>query len=107
MVEDIAQQLFVTVVVAVVLLGLLLAVVLRIATRLARIERRLAMVQDEQHAAMHPGESLPERKALTREQKDMFREYLAEDPERRKMPKKEQFEGYRRWRQERGLNWRG
>ena len=34
-----------------------------------------------------------------------FEEFLNEDPERRKLAKKEQFNAYRKWRAERGLNW--
>lgn len=105
--EEIAQHLVTAVAVVAVLVGLHLLVALRIATRLARIERRLAAAHEEQQAALHPVESLVERKAANRENKQMFRKFLEEDPERRKLPKKEQFEGYRRWRQERGLNWPG
>jgi hypothetical protein len=82
-------------------------VALRIATRLGRIERRQALAHEEQHAALHPGESLDERKASNRENKQAFRKFLEEDPERRKLPKKEQFASYRKWRHEHGLNWPG
>lgn len=34
-----------------------------------------------------------------------FEEFLNEDPERRKLTKKEQFKAYRAWRSEKGLNW--
>lgn len=34
-----------------------------------------------------------------------FEEFLSEDPERRKIPKKDQFKAYRQWRSEKGLNW--
>lgn len=34
-----------------------------------------------------------------------FEEFLNEDPERRKLGKKEQFKAYRAWRAEKGLNW--
>ena len=34
-----------------------------------------------------------------------FEEFLNEDPERRKLPKKQQFTAYRAWRTEKGLNW--
>jgi hypothetical protein len=34
-----------------------------------------------------------------------FEEFLNEDPERRLLPKKEQFKAYRAWRTEKGLNW--
>ena len=34
-----------------------------------------------------------------------FEEFLNEEPERRKLTKKEQFKAYRAWRSEKGLNW--
>lgn len=34
-----------------------------------------------------------------------FEEFLNEDPERRRLAKKEQFKAYRAWRSEKGLNW--
>ena len=34
-----------------------------------------------------------------------FEMFLAEEPARRKLPKREQFADYRKWRQEKGLNW--
>jgi len=34
-----------------------------------------------------------------------FEEFLNEEPERRKLAKKEQFKAYRAWRSEKGLNW--
>jgi hypothetical protein len=34
-----------------------------------------------------------------------FEVFLGEDPSRREMAKGEQFSAYRRWRQEKGLNW--
>ena len=35
-----------------------------------------------------------------------FEEFLNEDPERRDLAKKEQFKEYRKWRAEKGLNWK-
>ena len=35
-----------------------------------------------------------------------FDEFLNEDPERRALAKKEQFKEYRKWRAEKGLNWK-
>lgn len=35
----------------------------------------------------------------------MFEEFLNELPDRRSMNKKDQFEAYRKWRAEKGLNW--
>jgi hypothetical protein len=34
-----------------------------------------------------------------------FEEFLNEDPERRRLAKKEKFKAYRAWRSEKGLNW--
>ena len=34
-----------------------------------------------------------------------FDDYLREDPVRAKLPKKEQFAGYREWRREKGMSW--
>ncbi|MEI6605296.1 MAG: hypothetical protein WCP35_08300 [Verrucomicrobiota bacterium] len=34
-----------------------------------------------------------------------FETFLGEDPARLLLPKSEQFKGYRRWRQDKGLNW--
>ncbi len=49
---------------------------------------------------------LAEQKSRSAEQKQWFAVFLEEDPSRRELPKKEQFEAFRRWRSERGLNWR-
>lgn len=46
-----------------------------------------------------------EQKARNADQKHWFAEFLAEDESRKQLPKKEQFEAFRRWRKERGLNW--
>ena len=50
---------------------------------------------------------LAERKESNSEQKKWFAEFLAEEPARQELPKKEQFAEFRRWRDERGLNWKG
>ena len=34
-----------------------------------------------------------------------FEQFLAADPRRRELPKKEQFAAFRKWRQEMGLTW--
>lgn len=34
-----------------------------------------------------------------------FEKFLEEDPKRRSLAKKEQFKEYRKWRDEKGLNW--
>ena len=78
---------------------LVLVLVLRISWRLARIER-LATRQQPQSEATEP----PPSKAET-SPGGAFEAFLEEDPGRRDLTKGEQFSSYRRWRQERGLNW--
>ncbi len=34
-----------------------------------------------------------------------FLSFLSEDPQRRNLPKREQFAAYRKWRKEKGLSW--
>ena len=34
-----------------------------------------------------------------------YEQFLNEEPERRRLPKKEKFKAYRAWRTEKGLNW--
>jgi hypothetical protein len=72
------------------------------------LDARLRWIQRElrrrtQSRSLDP--ELLEKKAETKEQKALFQEYLDEDPARRDLPKKEQFDGFRKWRDEKGLNW--
>jgi hypothetical protein len=79
---------------------LLLAVIgWRISRRLARIERRLAG-----EPARGDSESAGPS-ALETSAGGAFETFLSEDPSRRNLPKGEQFAAYRKWRQEKGLNW--
>jgi len=82
------------------LLFLLLLAVLRLGGRLHRIEMRMVetTVVTPEIPAMAPGASETSSGGA-------FETFLSEDPERRKLPKNEQFKAYRRWRQENGLNW--
>jgi hypothetical protein len=80
---------------AVGLLVLLLGIVIGISRRLTRIENFLAY-QESAGNPPPPEETSPG---------GAFETFLNEDPARRKLPKSEQFAGYRRWRQENGLNW--
>lgn len=83
-------------------LGLLVILILvswNISRRLARLERRLAPSQ----ASSDP---TPPSAAET-SAGGAFEAFLSEDPARRNLPKGEQFATYRKWRQEKGLNWSG
>jgi hypothetical protein len=86
--------------VAVGLLLLLLLLTCWLHVRLGRMERILA-------ALLSRGESAPNAQppAIETQPGGAFEAFLTEDPERRKLPKGEQFAAYRRWRQEKGLNW--
>ncbi len=83
---------------AIVLL-IVLFLVLRISWRLSRIEY-LASRQQSQNEAAEP----PPSKAET-SPGGAFEAFLEEDPGRRDLSKGEQFSAYRRWRQEKGMNW--
>jgi hypothetical protein len=79
--------------------SLLLVLVLmlwRISRSLARIERALAMDAGMRNA---------DEAAAGTTGGGAFETFLNEEPERRVLPKSEQFAAYRRWRQEKGLNW--
>ena len=85
------------------LLVVILLVLGAIVRGLARLERRIgrqAVADPTSVAAPAKGETL--RKT---EQKEDFMEFIREDPERRQLPKREQFAAYREWRKDKGLNW--
>ena len=83
------------------LLLLLALLLLGIRGRLRRIERWLAgqtgRNQDQDAAVRSPADEHAPGGA--------FEQFLDEDPSRRELPKAEQFTEYRRWRNDRGLNW--
>ena len=68
--------------------------------RLGRIERALAALASRAEPAANA-----QPPAIETQPGGAFEAFLMEDPERRKLPKGEQFAAYRRWRQEKGLNW--
>lgn len=88
------------------LLALLLGVVVLGAVGIFRalrllhvIERRLFQIAETSAQSQAAADS-PEGSA-----RGVFEDFLDEDSTRRRLPKREQFEAYRRWRQEKGLNW--
>jgi hypothetical protein len=85
----------------VLLLLLLLLVALAVAGRLRRLEKRLAPAATVNDAGVR-GKAADEPDASPG---GAFDEFLREDPARRGLTKSEQFAAYRRWRQERGMNW--
>lgn len=97
---DTASSIFMILFVATVgLLVLVVAILLGISRRLMRIER----MHSEESARREDADAgpLPSETASG----GAFETFLSEDPERRNIPKREQFAAYRRWRQENGLNW--
>ena len=66
--------------------------------RLKRIESRLAQGKKKERADAKPQEAGADGVKH-------FEKFLADDPSRRDLPKKEQFAAFRKWRQENGLTW--
>lgn len=84
---------------ALFLLVFLIALAIWILRRLSRIERRIAASASRAEA---PTESPGQAETSPGGAFEMF---LSEDPQRSKLPKSEQFAEYRKWRQEKGMNW--
>ena len=89
----------VLVAVGVVFLFMLLLAVVRAGACLQRVERLLA--ERDLADPEEGGAPLMSKSAKA----GAFREFLSEDPERWNLPKREQFDAYRVWRREKGLNW--
>lgn len=84
----------------VVLQLLVLAVLLRLSGRVSRLFRLIA-------SPVPPASGeLADRRESNADQKKWFALFLAEDPTREQLPKKEQFAAFRRWREEKGMNWK-
>ena len=81
------------------LLAMGLMLIFRLLARLSSIESLLAINNSSSEA------SAVQQDSSETMQGGAFEAFLKEDPSRRKLPKREQFAGYRRWRQENGLNW--
>lgn len=78
---------------------ILLVTVVGLRRRFARIERWLMesaerLEESDSNSALANGSS-----------GGAFETFLSEDPARRALSKSEQFAEYRKWRQEKGLNW--
>ncbi len=87
------------------IIGLQIVLFLQIARLSGRV-KRMALPSPAAAPASSQDAELAEQKARNAEQKQWFAVFLEEDPSRRELPKKEQFEAFRHWRSERGLNWR-
>lgn len=86
-----------------VCVGLLLVLAgmgMMILRRLARLER---MSPRERATPANAAEAAPP--AVETSAGGAFEAFLEENPARRELAKNEQFKAYRKWRQEKGLNW--
>lgn len=79
---------------------LVLGLVIGISRRLRRIEHWL--VEQENRRQSEASEAPAPEKPVAG---GAFDEFLKEDPARLRLSKSEQFSEYRKWRQEKGLNW--
>lgn len=84
------------------LLVILIFMALGLRSRLVRIERLLGERKEHRAQPTAP-EVAPE--VAEGAPGGPFEEFLHEDPERRLLSKKEQSSAYRKWRQEKGMNW--
>ncbi len=79
---------------------ILLLLVLGLSGKIKRLSRAVSRPEPQ------TAPELAEKKEATADQKKWFEVFLDEDPARRELPKKDQFAAFRRWREERGLNWK-
>lgn len=79
------------------LLAMVLLFLLSILFKVTRLERLLA---SRPPAAATVSKPEPEEHS-----ESMFDQFIAEDPERRNLSKKEMFEAFREWKKLRGLTW--
>lgn len=90
-----------------VLLGALVVLQLFVIVLLVRISGRLSRLSRMPAPSVSStGRDLADRKESNADQKKWFAQFLAEDPDRAQLPKKEQFAAFRRWRDEKGMNWK-
>ncbi len=83
----------------IVMLGLVLFLMRRVLQRLKRIEKQ------ENHQEVKLQGATGSVADVETSPGGAFEMFLDEDPRRLKMPKSEQFKTYRKWRQEKGMNW--
>lgn len=81
------------------LLVLVLGLAIGISRRLRRIEHWLVEMDARREPPAQPAPAAESSGG------GAFEEFLNEDPARKGLSKSEQFAEYRRWRQEKGLNW--
>ncbi len=83
-------------------LALLVLMLFILWRKLVRIENRLNQWTPQKPARVTSHTAAAD---LDSSQTSHFEEFLNEDPSRRELSKGEQFSAFRKWRQERGMNW--
>lgn len=95
--------------VAVGLLAVILLLLFRISSQLTtvanRLKRSTRSESKSSSATASSSETESEPSIVEVGPGTPFEEFLNEDPENRRLSKKEQFKAYRKWRAEKGLNW--
>ena len=86
----------------IVLLVFVLVGQMRLGSRLRRIEYQIS---DKSSSSEGESHATGDRRSENHEQNKLFNEFLEEEPERMLLAKKEQFAAFRKWRNEKGLNW--
>lgn len=89
-----------------ILLGACLVMLVFVVVLIFRVSWRLGKIE---YLITGNDDSMPSREQETNGpsggQGGVFETFLAEDPARRRLTKGEQATAYRRWRQEKGMNW--
>lgn len=86
-----------------VLLLVILVLIFKVSERLGRIESWISRSDALKESSPAVSDTAPS--VAETSPGGPFEEFLAEDPERLNLTKKEQFSAYRQWRQKKGLNW--
>ncbi len=86
-----------------ILMGVMFLYLVKIVASLRRLEGRMQRADAERSQ----NEEKSEWEGSTETADSAFDRFMVEDTSRRHLPKREQFEAYRRWRQENGMNWNG
>lgn len=84
-------------------LVVILVVLNSISRTLLRMERRIGQSDLAKPATSSPVVVGPPSKKVS--YRADFLSFLSEEPGRRKLPKREQFAAYRKWRKDKGLSW--
>jgi hypothetical protein len=92
-----------TVVILLALCAVLLLMLLLVAFRISGLLSKLEHPARQQPGRQEAHESGPS--AAENSPGGAFETFLNEDPQRRDLTKAEQFSAFRRWRQEKGMNW--